>query len=124
VSRLPQPLERALEAWNRGSFDASRDAIDEAFHREREPELRALYRGLQLAASAFARLRAGERDEARRLLGEAVARLRPLQPARGGIELGDLTSALDRCRRDLEAIGDASGFDWGSVPRIERASLA
>ncbi len=115
ASKLPAPLRRFVELFNRGAFWASHEALEDEWRATGSD----FYHGLILYASAFVHV---ARDNAHGIMAQldkAERALRDYPERYLGVDVEEIRRHLGECRRLVEENRDAEGFeDLIPIPRL------
>lgn len=99
-------LYRALDEFNDGYYFESHETLEDLWLVTPLPE-RTLFQGIIQVAAAYVHLVRGETPGAIKLLGAAIAKLRPFEPEHLGVDIAAMAAAAAAARARLAEDGIA-----------------
>ncbi|NIR42899.1 MAG: DUF309 domain-containing protein, partial [Gemmatimonadetes bacterium] len=115
ASKLPAPLRRFVELFNRGEFWDSHEALEDEWRATGSE----FYHGLILYASAFVHVARGNAHGITAQLDKAERALRDYPGGYLGVDVEEIRRHLGQCRRLVDENRDAEDFEeLIPIPRL------
>jgi predicted metal-dependent hydrolase len=123
ASLQPEELLEGIRQFNSWRFYDCHETLEDLWLAEDDPEPRNLYHGIIKLAAGFHHLLRANYRGALSLWEGGLALLRPLRPARLGIDLDALVVATEKCAASLRELGPQriGEFDRSLIPPVENA---